>query len=139
MIRKSIIFIVLAIVFISCNNLQKPTEAQCNSVRNGIFYFSAKTKNGVVPFTIYRLENLQKEIQGVDTSFYIANWTSACNYELLLKTTNAKLDAELVQTAKTIPLLCEITTVTDKYFCFTAERKANKFYLQDTMWLQPSY
>jgi hypothetical protein len=139
MFKEIILCCLLIICLSSCANQQKASDKQCNSIHNGVFAFTAKSKSEIVPFTIFRNEAEQIEVQGKDTSTYAVVWIQPCQYELLLKSTNAKLNNEQVQIAKTIPMQCKITAINQNIISFEAERKANRFFLKDTMYLYPTY
>lgn len=81
MMNCNVMFLLLFSIIISC---AQNADLDCNKFRNGTFY--APPSNEVKDyFTIIRNENIQMEIDSLNSSiFFNVKWNNECNYTLTL-------------------------------------------------------
>jgi hypothetical protein len=135
---SSTILLLTLIGAVACKNTDNPTKApmQCKQLHNGQFSYYVPTATGEIPFRIWRSDTTQIEVSEKDSTFFKITWTDDCHYELLLLRSTFKISTEQLNTTKTYPMLNSIDYIGDSFYKFTAEREANEFLLEDTMYIK---
>lgn len=132
----SLLTILLALLFIVFTDCQ-PRKQDCNSVKNGTFYFYPDRSND--RFTIIRQDNLQKEINlnTGDTSFWRIDWTTDCSFTakyLYGGSLKSDKDKQFLNDHTT---LVNILATTKEYFItkMSLDSISSPFTSTDTTWL----
>jgi hypothetical protein len=132
------LILLLMISAVACKNSDNAPQApmQCKQLHTGEFSYYAPTKTGEIPFRIWRTDSTQLEVSGIDSTFFKITWTDDCHYELLLLRSTFRISTEQLNITKTYPMLNSIDYIGDSFYKFTAEREANEFLLEDTMYIK---
>ena len=128
-------FFLAALFFIPFNLLAQLQQSDCDSLRNGLFYYYSKTDDN--HFAYMRQGNLQKEIhrETGDTVVWEVKWKN-CEYSLAYVAGSRIYDEVAKKSPEKLRTQVQIVHVTPDYYVYQSSTRANKNATpaRDTLW-----